>query len=167
MTPGDPLGPSAASPAGSLVEGSDRDTADWLPRHILILGTDAAGKNHVARVWARRMVDLGRPATVHEGWISSPAAEAKSDANKSWVSHLAESTFLRVFPWIAWGMPFALRLLIRRDARRFRADGGHRLMVSHRALRILAFCDDVQDLSHFVEGGDLPPWSMVVVRISH
>ena len=86
------------------------------------------------------MTELGLTPTVHEGWLSSPSADPHSEDEKSWFSHLAERTFLVVFPWIAWGMPFALRFLIRRDARRYRPDGKRRLTVSHRGLRILAFC---------------------------
>lgn len=119
---------------------SPRTTTDWLPRTLLLLGTDAAGKNHVARVWMQRMSEMGVEVRQQEGWLSGPAAEPEADEDKSWLSHLAERTFLRVFPSIAWGMPWALRFLMRRDARRFRDEGQRRLVISHSALRILAFC---------------------------
>ena len=112
----------------------------WLPPTILLLGTDAAGKNHVARVWHRRLSELGYPPVVVEGWLSGSPAAPDLEDDKSWLSHLAEATFLRVFPMIAWALPWALHLLIRRDIRRFNGDGRHRLVVSHSALRILAFC---------------------------
>lgn len=119
---------------------SSRNTPDWWPQTLLLLGTDAAGKNHVARVWTQRMAAMGVEVRQQEGWLSGPAAEPEADEDKSWISHLAERTFLWVFPCIAWCMPWALRFLMRRDARRFSADGQRRLVISHSALRILAFC---------------------------
>ena len=116
------------------------DAIDWLPRTILLLGTDASGKNHVADVWIQRLDESGHAPILQEGWLAGDAVDPDHDEEKSWLSHLAERTFLAVFPWIAWGMPLALRFLIRRDARRFRPDGRRRLVVSHSALRILAFC---------------------------
>ncbi|MEM6797782.1 MAG: hypothetical protein AAF725_27685 [Acidobacteriota bacterium] len=112
----------------------------WLPRTLLLLGTDAAGKNHVAKVWALRMGAAGEPPILQEGWLAGPPVALDAEEAKSPLSHLAEWIFLRVFPWIARGMPPALNFLIRRDARRFRADGRRRLVISHSALRILAFC---------------------------
>ena len=127
------------------MEKTDRDADDWLPRTLMLLGTDAAGKNHVAQVWVARMRELGLDPILQEGWLANPPADPGHDTEKSALSHLAERTFLALFPWIAWGMPFALRFLLRRDARRFRSHGGRedgrrRLVVSHSALRILAFC---------------------------
>ena len=113
---------------------------DWLPQTLLLLGTDAAGKNHVARVWTQRMAQLGVEVRQQEGWLSASAAEPEADDDKSWLSHVAEQTFLWVFPCIAWGMPWALRFLMRRDVQRFSMDGQRRLIISHSALRILAFC---------------------------
>lgn len=119
----------------------DRPNAsiDWLPQTLLLLGTDAAGKNHVARVWTQRMAKVGVEVRQQEGWLSASAAEPEADEDKSWLSHLTERIFLWVFPCIAWGMPWALRFLMRRDVRRFCADGQRRLVISHSALRILAF----------------------------
>ena len=115
------------------------DHASWLPRTIVLLGTDAAGKNHVARVWARRLHEQGVDLTIHEGWLAAPATGPDGDDDKSFFSHLAEQVFLLVFPLIGWIMPPILNWLIRRDARRFTDDGQRRLIVSHSALRILAF----------------------------
>ena len=108
---------------------------DWLPQTLLLLGTDAAGKNHVARVWTQRMAQLGVEVRQQEGWLSASAAEPEADDDKSWLSHVAEQTFLWVFPCIAWGMPWALRFLMRRDVQRFSMDGQRRLIISHSALR--------------------------------
>ena len=124
-----------------MTEGQTPSTdTSWLPQTILLLGTDAAGKNHVARVWARRLHELGADLVVQEGWLAGKPADPDAEDEKSWLSHQAEQVFLWVFPWIAWFMPFALRWLLRRDIQRFREDGRRRLVVSHSALRILAFC---------------------------
>ena len=122
------------------------DAADGqeLPTTILLLGTDAAGKNHVARAWTRKMEESGQAPDLIEGWLSGEAEEPQADEDKSSLSHLAELTFLTVFPLIAWFLPIALRFLMRRDARRFRRDGRRRLVISHSALRILAFCYGAQ-----------------------
>ncbi|MEO1365762.1 MAG: hypothetical protein AAFX50_01205 [Acidobacteriota bacterium] len=115
------------------------DPAPWLPSTVLLLGTDAAGKNHVADVWIRRLAELGQPLLVQEGWLSAPPGEPQGDDEKSWLSKLAEETFLTVFPLLAWALPTILNLLLYRDLRRFPDDGRRRLVVSHSALRILAF----------------------------
>ena len=117
----------------------ERAAVEAFPETILLLGTDAAGKNHVARVWMRRMEALGLEPRMQESWLVSPAVDGEAEEKKSALSHLAEAVFLAVFPWIAGFLPLALRFLIRRDARRFRSDGQRRLIVSHSALRILAF----------------------------
>ncbi|MEM8930945.1 MAG: hypothetical protein AAGE94_07210 [Acidobacteriota bacterium] len=106
----------------------------------MLLGTDAAGKDHVARVWTTRLAELGRDPIVQAGWLSGSPVDLGVEDDKSWFAHLAEATFLRVFPWIRWAMPSVLSFLIYRDLRRFPNDGRRRLVVSHSALRILAFC---------------------------
>lgn len=111
----------------------------WLPETILLLGTDAAGKNHVAEVWLRRLGELGVSVELHEGWLAGRPSDPEAVDEKSFFSHLAEQTFLRVFPLIGWVMPLALNVLIWLDGRRFSVDGTRRLVVSHSALRILAF----------------------------
>ncbi|MEM1181381.1 MAG: hypothetical protein AAGM22_23765 [Acidobacteriota bacterium] len=116
------------------------DNLSWLPQTLVLLGTDAAGKNHVARVWVDRLTELGRAPAVQEGWLSSTPAPPRDDDDKSVASHLAEALFLRVFPLIAWAMPTVLHGLLRRDLRRFPRDRQNRLVVSHSVLRILAFC---------------------------
>lgn len=140
MTEDPQVDPETSRVGNTALDETDADPGSWLPRTIVLLGTDASGKNHVARVWAQRMTELGLAPILQEGWLGSAPVAPDLDEAKSWFSHLAERTFLFVYPWIAWGMPFALNLLIHRDIRRFPADDRRRLVVSHSALRILAFC---------------------------
>lgn len=132
----------------------------WLPQTVLLLGTDASGKNHVAHAWLARYQSYGVQASVSEGWLSSAPVDHTNDhAEKSWSSRTTEKLFLWLFPLMTWCLPTIVAWLMRRDARKFSTrqcdDATHRIVVSHSALRVLAFC--LGQRREFIQSRTLAP----------
>lgn len=116
-----------------------QESAAWIPRVILLLGTDASGKNHVARLWARKIREQGLDLVVRESWLCGDEAEQSCHDDKSGLSLFAERAFLKCYPLLKWMVPLVLTILLRWDAFRFKHINAHLLIVSNSALRILAF----------------------------
>jgi hypothetical protein len=109
-------------------------------RPVLILGTDAAGKDHVARLIQAHLQGMGAFPEKRRGWLSAPACEADSSEHKGPGRLFAERLFLRIYPLIAWVLPPALTLCILADVLIYRTlRRGPTMLVSHTALRLLAF----------------------------
>jgi hypothetical protein len=107
------------------------------PEVLVILGTDAAGKNHVAEVVARTLTRSGRRVELREGWFSKTPTAV--EAEKGALSLFQEQLFLSTFGINQYLIPALIALLIKRDLRRFRKPGHPLIVVSHTGLRILAF----------------------------
>ena len=71
------------SDSASDAVSAEPTAASWLPQTLLLLGTDAAGKNHVARVWARRMAEQGLETQIQEGWLAGSPADPEMEDEKS------------------------------------------------------------------------------------
>jgi hypothetical protein len=110
-----------------------------MPSRVLLLGTDASGKNHVASVWAKNLRQLGNTVELREGWLSQRPNASPQAHQKGRFAHHAEALFLWLFPILRWFLPPILAWLIRRDLRRFKDSSNLVMVVSHKALRILAF----------------------------
>lgn len=109
-------------------------------RLILILGTDASGKDHVARLVLEHLQEAGVFLEKRRGWLSAPACAADSSEHKGPGRLFAERLFLRIYPLLAWALPTALTLCILADVLTFRLLRRRPVMVvSHTALRLLAF----------------------------
>ncbi len=107
------------------------------PEVLVILGTDAAGKNHVADVVARALARSGSRVELREGWFSKPPTPA--EAEKGTLSLFQEQLFLYTFGINRYLIPSLITLLIKRDLRHFRRPDHPLIVVSHTGLRILAF----------------------------
>ncbi len=111
-----------------------------MPRLVLIIGTDASGKDHVARLALRYLRERGATLERRRGWLSAPACDAHSSEHKGPARLLAERLFLRMHPLIGRAMAPALTLCILADTWLFRTLRRRpALIVSHTALRLLAF----------------------------
>ena len=109
-------------------------------RLVLILGTDASGKDHVARLVITHLQRAGIFLEKRRGWLSAPACAADSSEHKGPGRLFAERLFLRIYPFIAWTLPTALTLCILADVLIYRLLRRKPVMVvSHTALRLLAF----------------------------
>lgn len=110
-----------------------------LPSTLLILGTDAAGKNHLARLIARRWQELNEPLIIREGWLAAQPAEPEQEEDKGAFSLLKEQLFLALYPFCKPVFLPLLHYLIRRDIKNFQPQSQSQLVVSHTGLRLLAF----------------------------
>jgi len=112
------------------------------PDTLLILGTDASGKNHIANLIVRILEKSGYGIEKREGWFSEKASDAVSSEDKGFIDLLIEKMVLITFPLTQYMMPFLLTLLIKRDLNRFGKTGKTDkkvIVISHSALRVLAF----------------------------
>ncbi len=110
------------------------------PGVLLVLGTDASGKNHVANLIVSMLERSGRRVEKREGGFSKRRTDATSSEDKGPIRLLLEQSFLTTFPVNRGWLPLLLTALIARDLKRFRpVEGTTVLVISHTALRILAF----------------------------
>ena len=112
-----------------------------LPAPTLILGTDAAGKDHLANLLIRDIRAAGHPVETREGWFSAPPRPETmtTSENKDRAELAREAVFLRTFRANRVLIPAVLTLLVRRDLRAFSHPGRRLIVVSHTGLRVLAF----------------------------
>jgi hypothetical protein len=104
------------------------------------LGTDASGKDHVARLVLAHLQESGAFLEKRRGWLSAPACSADSSEHKGPGRLFAERLFLHIYPFVAWALPPALTMCILADILVFRILRRRPAMVvSHTPLRLLAF----------------------------
>jgi len=115
------------------------------PRVLLILGTDASGKDHVADGLIGRWEQMGFPVEKREGRLSArPGDRRPSTERKGLLNHALEWLFLRSLPWIRWLLRWVLPRLLAADVRRFHAREPA-VVVSQTDLRLAAFLDSEFD----------------------
>lgn len=110
-----------------------------IPDVILLVGTDASGKDHVAHVLETHILALGGSVEKRKRFFSGKVTHERSSTNKGWSDRLQESVFLAVYPWLGSLLVWLIGLLTLLDARRFRAPRGKLIVVGHNGLRALAF----------------------------
>ena len=109
------------------------------PPVLLILGTDAAGKDYVADFLIRHWQAAGYAVEKRAGRFSAAAVDNRSSSERKgrW-GRFQEQVFLNLFPLLRPLLPVVARLLLARDRRRFRPSAVPLVVVSHTALRLLA-----------------------------
>lgn len=110
------------------------------PPVLLILGTDAAGKDYVANFLIRRWQAMGYRMEKRAGAFAAPAVDDRSSSERKgrW-GRFQEQGFLTLFPLIRPLTPYLAQKLLARDQQRFRPSNRPVVVVSHTALRLLAF----------------------------
>ncbi len=131
------------------------------PNTLLILGTDASGKNHITNLITCLLEQSGYGVEKREGWFSEKASDAVSSEDKGFIALLIEKVFLTTFPLTQYMMPFLLTLLIKRDLNKFVKTGKTDkkvIVISHSALRVLAFylghqfyCEEKIKMPHYLK----------------
>jgi hypothetical protein len=110
------------------------------PPVLLILGTDAAGKDYVADFLVRRWQARGHSLEKRAGAFAGAAVDARpSSARKGRWGRFQERVFLTLFPLVRPLTPYLAQKLLPRDQQRFRPADRPLVVVSHTALRLLAF----------------------------
>ncbi len=110
------------------------------PGVLLILGTDASGKNYVANVIVDIMEKSGRTIDKRDGWFYKKAAtDLTSSEDKGFLDLAKEKAFISLFPFVKFTFPRLLTFLVNRDLKKFERGDDNVVVISHTALRILAF----------------------------
>ena len=117
-----------------------RTAGGQLSGPVLILGTDASGKDHVARLAQEHLGGTGRPFEKRRGLLSAAACDAESSERKSAARLFAERLFLRIYPFLGPILAPGISLCILADVLAFRLfRRAPALVVSHSPIRLLAF----------------------------
>lgn len=113
---------------------------DTFPPTLLILGTDMAGKDHCANVVADAAQAAGIVLERRRGALSARPNQQRTSEDKGFIRLGLEWVFLVTLPLHCRLLPLLTTLLILRDVRRFRRPNqASVLVVSHTAIRLLAF----------------------------
>ncbi len=125
------------------------------PDVILLLGTDASGKDHVAVIIEAMIRRAGGTVEKRRRFFSGKVTREASSTGKSGLDTFQEILFLSLYTLLAPLLPRLIDLVIRRDLRRFSPPAGKLVVVGHNALRGLAF-----HFGHRRTTGpvDLPPY---------
>lgn len=117
----------------------ERFKPEHLPDVILVLGTDAAGKDHVATILLEMINDGGGEAEKRKRFLAGAATVEVSSENKGWTDTFLEKLFLALYPYLSFLLPRLVHLATRYDSRRFRKPDKKLVVVGHNGLRGLAF----------------------------
>jgi len=109
------------------------------PNPLLILGTDAAGKNHIANFIAAMLESSGFKAEKREGGFSTPVTDAVSSEDKGPLALLKERVFLLTFPLSKYILPFLITFLIITDLKKHASSEKISIIISHTPIRVLTF----------------------------
>ncbi len=111
------------------------------PGVLLILGTDLAGKDHVANVICDHAEAAGLLVERRPGAFTARPSRKRSTEGKGWLRLTLERLFLTTLPLHCFLIPHLAAILIRRDLRRFQAPASNQalIVVSHTAIRLAAF----------------------------
>ncbi len=110
------------------------------PGTLLILGTDASGKNYVANFIEKMINATGNKVEKRDGWFSGKAVDLLSSEDKSRLSLLLEGMFLGALRFTMPIMPLMCGFLLQGDLARFKPNDRKVVVISHSAVRIIAFC---------------------------
>lgn len=114
------------------------------PLVVLVLGTDASGKDYVAELMRAVLAGRGLILEKRRGWFSAQACDRPSSEDKHPFRLILERLFLLFHPILRGVLPPSLAWAIDADRVMFRlARRADVLVVSHTPLRLLAF-----DLGH-------------------
>ena len=109
------------------------------PKLTLILGTDASGKDHIATHLSTWLNETGHPHERREGRFSKKETFDQTSEDKGRFSLFAEASFIKLYPVFGFLLPLLVSVLIHVDLRFYRKSEKHVVVVSHTALRLLAF----------------------------
>lgn len=117
---------------------------DRKPLVVLVLGTDASGKDYVAGLLRAHLAERGLILEKRRGWLGAAPCDRPSSEDKHPFRLILERLFLAGFPILRWMLRPALAWAIHADRVLFRfARRADIVLVSHTPLRLLAF-----DLGH-------------------
>lgn len=110
-----------------------------IPEIVLIIGTDAAGKDHVANIVERMIAEAGGRVEKRKRYLSGRVTTESTSARKNALELFLEKGFLRLFPHLGFVLPWVLTRMLQYDLRAYGNAGGTVVVVGHNCLRGLAF----------------------------
>jgi hypothetical protein len=111
-----------------------------IPDVILLLGTDASGKDYVANILTDLIREAGGDVEKRQRFLGGKITRAASSEDKGFFDTLQEKAFLILFKRLGFLMPLLVSVITLWDSRRFRLPEGKKLVVvGHNGLRALAF----------------------------
>lgn len=109
------------------------------PFTILIVGTDASGKDHVANVVTRMVDTMGGTVEKRKRYLNGRRTSKGSSTAKSGIELFLEKGFLILYPFFSFLMPWCMNILLKRDLARFSTPSHNCIVIGHNCLRGLAF----------------------------
>lgn len=110
-----------------------------IPEVTVILGTDASGKDHVADILKRMILEAGGKVEKRKRYLNGKVTERSTSVGKSWIELGLELCFLRFFRIFGTILPWALNLRLGRDLDSFVNPEGKLIVIGHNCLRGFAF----------------------------
>lgn len=109
------------------------------PDVLLILGTDASGKNHIANIVCDILENAGYSVEKREGSLCAKPTDAMSSEDKSRLRLLKEQLFITGFRYIRFLVPIVAWGLMKKELLTFRKSDKKVIVISHTPIRVLAF----------------------------
>ncbi|WP_163336327.1 hypothetical protein [Desulfopila sp. IMCC35008] len=109
------------------------------PFTILIVGTDASGKDHVANVVTGMIDSMGGTVEKRKRYLSGRRTSEESSTEKRVSELFLEKSFLTLYPLFSFLMPWCMNVLLKKDLARFNSPGQNCVVIGHNCLRGLAF----------------------------
>jgi len=131
-----------------------------MPDVILLIGTDASGKDHIAGVLEKMIEEGGGCVEKRKRSFSGPVTQETSSANKGLADRIQESLFLTLYPLCGRALPWLFCAWTRLDLMMFRPPHKKLIVVGHNGLRAMAF----HWARHASKTGGLPPVSSSAYR---
>lgn len=110
-----------------------------LPDVILVIGTDASGKDYIAKVLEDMIRESGGEVEKRKRFFSGSVTTAVCSTNKGLLDRAQEALFLALYPFFGSLILLVFSLWTRWDIYKFRAPQKKLIVVGHNGLRALAF----------------------------
>jgi hypothetical protein len=110
-----------------------------VPDVILLIGTDAVGKDHVANILMNMIHEAGYVAEKRHRFLSTRIRLSMRNENKTPWELFLEWLFLEVYPSLGFLLPPIINRLLRRELKIFKQSDRKIIVVGHNYLRGLAF----------------------------
>lgn len=114
-------------------------TLEQIPDIILIVGTDASGKDHVANILEKIIREAGGEVERRKRYLCGEITRERSSVKKTEIELFLERCFLGLFPFLGFLLPFLLKILLQHDLSKFSRPDKKLVVVGHNCLRGMAF----------------------------
>lgn len=112
---------------------------DLKPITLLIIGTDAAGKDHIANIAEKLIAENGGTSEKRKRYLCGNKTDETTSSNKSRLELFLEKSFLLLFPLLGFMITPTLNHLLKKDFSHFKQPDKPLIIVGHNCLRGLAF----------------------------